>query len=437
MQAAARVVRGGYATGSRLELGSSKQQSAASLAVRVPKVVRSADRTATITRCAVAAPREQVAASRDDDSDAHTAALYEQHQRVYNFSAGPACLPVEVLLQAQEEMLNWRGSGMSVMEMSHRGKEFTSIIQKAEVDLRTLLSIPDNYKVLFLQGGATTQFAAVPLNITAKDDTVDYLVTGSWSVKGVEEANKYCKVNVVATGKPGKFTNIPPKSEWNLSSDATYLHICANETIQGVEFKDYPEHKCLVADMSSNFCSKPIDVSKFGIIYAGAQKNIGAAGVTVVIVRDDLLGKARPYTPVMLDYKTMADNESLYNTPSTYSIYTCGLVFEHLLKKGGIEAVQKINETKAQKLYDAIEGSNGFYKCPVAKEVRSMMNVPFTMATPELEKAFLAEASKAGLSSLKGHRSVGGVRASIYNAMPVAGVDKLIELMQDFQQRHS
>ncbi|KAK4780381.1 hypothetical protein SAY87_016487 [Trapa incisa] len=361
--------------------------------------------------------------------------------RVYNFAAGPATLPEDVLLRAQSELYNWRGCGMSVMEMSHRGKEFSSIIQKAESDLRALLEIPDDYAVLFLQGGATTQFAAVPLNLCSPDDPVDYIVTGSWGDKAFKEAQKYCKPNVIWSGKSEKYTKIPSFDDLQQNSDAKYLHICANETIHGVEFKDYPIPKnkggILIADMSSNFCSKPVDVSKFGIIYAGAQKNVGPSGVTIVIIRKDLLGNAQGITPVMLDYKTHADNSSLYNTPPCYGIYMCGLVFEDLLAQGGLKEVEKKNQKKAEILYQEIDGSDGFFRCPVEKSVRSLMNVPFTLARPELEAEFIKEAAKESMVQLKGHRSVGGMRASIYNAMPLSGVEKLVAFMKDFQARHA
>lgn len=332
---------------------------------------------------------------------------------------------------------------MSVMEMSHRGKEFTSIIDKAESDLRTLLSIPDDYYVLFLQGGATTQFSAVPLNLCFPDDTVDYLVTGSWGDKATKEAKKYVKgVNVIWNGKSENYVRVPEFDDGLVQdSDAKYLHICANETIYGVEFKEYPEPKnkggVLVADMSSNFCSKPVDVGKFGLIYAGAQKNIGPAGVTMVIVRKDLVGNAQGITPVMLDYKIHAENKSLYNTPPCFGVYMCGLVFEHLLEQGGLVEVEKKNKRKAELLYDAIDGSGGFYRCPVEKSVRSLMNVPFTLERSELEALFIKEAANEKMVALKGHRSVGGMRASIYNAMPYAGVGKLVGFMKDFQARHA
>ncbi|KAJ0097830.1 hypothetical protein Patl1_29242 [Pistacia atlantica] len=365
----------------------------------------------------------------------------QQPDRVFNFAAGPATLPEKVLLKAQSELYNWRGCGMSVTEMSHRGKEFKSIIEKAESDLRTLLNIPGEYSVLFLQGGATTQFAAVPLNLCTPDDSVDYLVTGSWGDKAVKEAQKYCKTNVIWSGKAEKYTKIPAFEGLEQNPDAKYLHICANETIHGVEFKDYPTAKnktgILVADMSSNFCSKPVDVSKFGVIYAGAQKNVGPSGVTIVIVRKDLIGNAQTTTPIMLDYKIHSENNSLYNTPPCYCIYMCGLVFEYLLELGGLKEVEKMNENKAKLLYDAIDGSNGFYRCPVEKSVRSLMNVPFTLEKSELEGEFVKEAAKENMVQLKGHRSVGGMRASIYNAMPLAGVEKLVLFMKDFQAKHA
>ncbi|XP_068664074.1 phosphoserine aminotransferase 2, chloroplastic-like [Aristolochia californica] len=362
-------------------------------------------------------------------------------ERVFNFAAGPATLPENVILKAQSELFSWRNSGMSIMEMSHRGKEFLSVIQKAESDLRLLLQVPDNYEVLFFQGGATTQFAAIPLNLCKPEDSVDYVVNGSWGDKAFKEAQKFCKSNLVWSGKSDKYTKIPSFDEFEQDPDAKYLHICANETIHGVEFKNYPvpkgNDKFLVADMSSNFCSKPVDVSKFGLIYAGAQKNVGPSGVTIVIIRKDLIGNAQPITPVMLDYKIHADNKSLYNTPPCFAIYMCGLVFEDLLEQGGLEAVEKKNSKKASILYDTIEGSGGFYRCPVEKSVRSLMNVPFTLEKSDLEAEFIKEAGKEGMVQLKGHRSVGGVRASIYNAMPLAGVEKLIAFMKDFQAKHA
>ncbi|XP_076902075.1 phosphoserine aminotransferase 2, chloroplastic-like [Bidens hawaiensis] len=360
--------------------------------------------------------------------------------RLFNFAAGPATLPENVLRKAESELYNWCGAGMSVMEMSHRGKEFLSIIDKAESDLRKLLNISEDYAVLFLQGGATTQFASVPLNLCKPDDPVDYIVTGSWGDKAYKEAAKFSKPRVIWSGKSEKYTCIPSFETLDQTEDAKYIHICANETIHGVEFKDYPTPKnkegILIADMSSNFCSKPVDVSKFGIIYAGAQKNVGPSGVTIVIIRKDLIGNAQEITPVMLDYKIHADNKSLYNTPPCYGIYMCGLVFEDLLAQGGLVEIEKKNVKKAQILYDAIDGSGGFYRSPVEKSVRSFMNVPFTLEKSELEGEFIKEAAKEGMVQLKGHRSVGGMRASIYNAMPLAGVEKLVAFMKDFQAKH-
>jgi phosphoserine aminotransferase len=353
--------------------------------------------------------------------------------RVFNFSAGPAALPEAVLAKAQSELLDWNGAGMSVMEMSHRGKEFVSIAAQAEADLRELMAIPDNYKVLFLQGGASGQFAGIPLNLGAK--VGDYVITGSWGKKAHKEAGKYITANVVAKAEP--FTSVPPQSEWNLSPDADFLHITPNETIEGVEFPFVPEVDVpVVADFSSTILSRPIDVSKYGVIYAGAQKNIGPSGLVLVIVREDLLGKADPKTPMVWDWQQMADNDSMLNTPPCYGWYMCGLVFQWLKENGGLEKMAEINERKAKKLYDAIDASD-FYANPVAPECRSWMNVPFTLANADLDAQFLAEAKEAGLVTLKGHRSVGGMRASIYNAMPEAGVDALISFMADFETRNA
>ena len=355
--------------------------------------------------------------------------------RVYNFSAGPAALPEEVLKQAQADMLDWQGSGMSVMEMSHRGKAFMSIAEKAEADLRDIMAIPDNYKVLFLQGGASSQFAMVPINLLRDNGRADYINTGQWSKKAIAEAKRYCDVNVIASSEDSNFTTVPDQASLPTTTDAAYLHYTPNETIVGVEFPYIPEtHVPLVADMSSTILSRPIDVSKYGVIYAGAQKNIGPAGITVVIVRDDLIGHANPAMPAMMDYKTHADNGSMYNTPPTYGWYLAGLVFQWVKDKGGLQGMAEINQRKADKLYAAIDDSS-FYSNPVDKACRSWMNVPFILADAELDKAFLEEAEKAGLSTLKGHRSVGGMRASIYNAMPEAGVDALIDFMKDFEQR--
>ena len=357
--------------------------------------------------------------------------------RVYNFSAGPAMLPEAVLAQARDEMLDWRGSGMCVAEMSHRGKEFMSIAAEAEADLRELLAIPANYKVLFLQGGASLQFAMIPMNLLRGAEGADYINTGSWSKKAIAEARHYGAVNVAATTESSKFTRAPAQDELNLSADAAYVHYTPNETIEGVEFPYVPETggKPLVADMSSTILSRPIDVSKFGLIYAGAQKNIGPAGLTIVIVREDLIGQSIQGTPTMLDYKIHADNDSMYNTPPTYAWYLAGLVFKWLKDMGGLTTMAEVNARKARKLYDVIDASS-FYANPVAPTDRSWMNVPFTLANAELDEVFLKEAKAAGLTTLKGHRSVGGMRASIYNAMPEAGVDALVAFMQEFERRN-
>jgi len=356
--------------------------------------------------------------------------------RVYNFSAGPAMLPEAVLERAREEMLDWQGSGMSVMEMSHRGKEFMAIAAQAEADLRELLAIPTNYKVLFLQGGASSQFAMVPINLLRGRDKADYINTGQWSKKAIAEGKRFCEVNVAASSEAQKFTTIPERSSWHLNPDAAYVHYTPNETIGGVEFHEVPDvgDVPLVADMSSTLLSRPIDVARFGVIYAGAQKNIGPAGLTVVIVREDLIGGAMANMPIMFDYKTHAENDSMYNTPPTYSWYLAGLVFDWLKRNGGLTAMAEINRRKASRLYAAIDESE-FYRNPVDVACRSWMNVPFTLADEALDATFLAEAKAAGLLTLKGHRSVGGMRASIYNAMPEAGVDALIDFMADFARR--
>ena len=357
--------------------------------------------------------------------------------RVFNFSAGPAVLPESVLQRARDEMLDWQGCGMSVMEMSHRDKEFMSIASQAEADLREIMGIPSNYKVLFLQGGASSQFAMIPMNLLRGKKTADYINTGAWSKKAISEAKKFCSVNVAATSEASNFTTIPAFADWKLSKDAAYLHYTPNETIGGVEYHWVPESGDvpLIADMSSTILSRPVDVSKFGLIYAGAQKNIGPAGLTVVIVREDLIGEVLPGTPSMLDYKIHADNESMYNTPPTYGWYLAGLVFQLIKQQGGLAKMAEVNKRKAEKLYAAIDNS-GFYKNPVDPTCRSWMNVPFVLAKPDLDKAFLTEARAAGMVGLKGHRSVGGMRASIYNAMPEAGVDALIGFMADFQKRN-
>ncbi len=358
--------------------------------------------------------------------------------RHYNFSAGPAMLPTAVIERAQQEMLDWNGSGMSVMEMSHRGKEYMSIAAKAEKDLRDVMAIPDNYKVLFLQGGASAQFAMIPLNLLGDKKSADYLNTGMWSKKAIAEAKRYCIVNVAADTSGNGFSTVPTQAELNLNPDAAYVHYTPNETIGGVEFDYIPETNGvpLIADMSSTILSRPIDVSKFAMIYAGAQKNIGPAGLTIVIVRDDLLGNASENTPTVFNYSTHADNDSMYNTPPTYGWYMAGLVFEWIKEKGGLAAIGEINQRKAEKLYAAIDGSD-FYGSPVAKNGRSWMNVPFTLADADLDAAFLKGAAEKGLVTLKGHRSVGGMRASIYNAMPEEGVDALVAFMKEFENSQS
>ncbi|HEY5683116.1 MAG TPA: 3-phosphoserine/phosphohydroxythreonine transaminase [Sulfuricaulis sp.] len=357
--------------------------------------------------------------------------------RVFNFSAGPAVLPEEVLKQAQAELLDWHGSGMSVMEMSHRGKEFIAIAEKAEADLRELMNIPANYKVLFLQGGATAQFAMVPMNLLRGKKSADYVNTGEWSKKAIKEAKKFCSVNIAATSESTNFSSVPPHQEWKFDSEAAYLHYTPNETIGGVEFSFVPQtgNVPLVADMSSTILSRPVDVSKFAVIYAGAQKNIGPAGLTIVIVREDLIGSAAANTPSMFDYKVHADSASMSNTPPTYAWYIAGLVFDWLKQKGGLKAMAEINRRKAEKLYAFIDSSGGYYNNPVEKQSRSWMNVPFTLKDAALDEAFLKGTKAAGLVQLKGHRSVGGMRASIYNAMPEPGIDALIDYMQDFMKK--
>jgi phosphoserine aminotransferase len=356
---------------------------------------------------------------------------------IYNFSAGPAMLPRAVMTQARDELLDWHGTGMSVMEMSHRSKVYLSIAEQAEADLRALLAIPDNYRVLFLQGGATSQFAMVPLNLLRGKKGADYINTGAWSKKAIGEARRFCTVNVAATGEAGNFSAIPAFESWQLDPGAAYVHYTPNETIGGVEFHQIPETGSvpLVADMSSTILSRPVDVSRFGLIYAGAQKNIGPAGLTVVIVRDDLLGETLAGTPTMFDYKVHSDNRSMYNTPPTYAWYLAGLVFKWLQDQGGLAAMAEINRRKSARLYAAIEQSD-FYSSPVDSACRSWMNVPFTLADAALDAVFLEQAGQAGLLNLKGHRSVGGMRASIYNAMPERGVAVLVEFMGEFERTH-
>ncbi|MFA7555125.1 MAG: 3-phosphoserine/phosphohydroxythreonine transaminase [Spongiibacteraceae bacterium] len=355
--------------------------------------------------------------------------------RKYNFCAGPAALPESVLQQAAAELVDYQGAGLSIMEMSHRSPEIVAIAEKAEQDFRDLLNITDDYAVLFLQGGASTQFAAVPLNLMGDKGAADYVNTGQWSIKAIKEAKKFGKVNVVASSEDTNFTTIPAFESWQLNKDAAYLHYTPNETIGGVEYMWTPEVDVpLVADMSSTILSRPIDVSKFGVIYAGAQKNIGPAGLTIVIARKDLLGKSSAACPTMLDYKTAADNGSMYNTPPTYSLYLAGLVFQWLKDQGGLSAIETLNRRKAEKLYAFIDNS-AFYANPVELASRSLMNIPFTLANADLDKQFLAEAEAIGMLNLKGHRSVGGMRASIYNAVPEQAVDALIDFMKDFESR--
>jgi phosphoserine aminotransferase len=357
--------------------------------------------------------------------------------RAVNFSPGPATLPLEVLEQARAEMVDWQGGGMSVMEISHRSKAFEQVATEAETDLRELLSIPRNYKVLFLQGGASAQFAFVPMNLAAPESTADYVNTGHWSHKAITEAGRYCKAHV-AGDAGGNYTRVPPQSELRFSAGAAYAHYTPNETIGGVEFEYVPETRDvpLVADMSSSILSRPVDVSKFGLIYAGAQKNIGPSGLTVVIVRDDLIGRARPETPLVFNYKAVADSQSMLNTPPTFAWYMAGLVFKWLKRAGGLAAVGERNRVKAEKLYAAIDASQ-LYVNRVAKDARSWMNVTFTLNKPELDAAFLAEAADAGMQGLKGHRVSGGMRASLYNAMPLSGVEMLVAFMREFERRHA
>ena len=361
--------------------------------------------------------------------------------RVWNFSAGPAVLPEDVLRQAADEMLDWHGAGMGVMEMSHRGKEFGEILATAEADLRQLLSIPANYRILFMQGGAIAENAIIPMNLMGNKRVADYVVTGSWSQKSQKEARKYAEVNITASSEASGFTTVPAMDEWRISPDPAYVFTCTNETIGGVEYPFEPDLAKLgrgevpvVADMSSHILSRAIDVSKYGLIFGGAQKNIGPAGLTIVIVRDDLLGHALPHCPTAFDFKTVADNGSMYNTPPTYSIYVAGLVFQWLKRQGGVPAIEAQNVAKAKLLYDFLDASD-FYENRIERACRSRMNVPFFLKDEALNDAFLAESKAAGLVQLKGHKSVGGMRASIYNAMPLAGVAALVDFMRDFAAR--
>ena len=357
--------------------------------------------------------------------------------RVFNFSAGPAVLPEPVLRTAAAEMLDWHGSGMSVMEMSHRGKEFIAIYDKAQADLRSLLAIPSNYRILFLQGGAVAENAIIPMNLVAGKQVADYVNTGEWSKKSIKEAKKYVGVNVAASAEDKAFTYVPAQADWKLTRDAAYVHVCTNETIGGVEYQWAPEtgDVPLVADMSSHLLSRPVDVAKYGVIYGGAQKNAGPAGLTLVIVREDLLDRALPITPMAFHWKEQAAADSMVNTPATYAIYIAGLVFEWLKGEGGIAAIERRNVAKAKLLYDYLDGTR-FFVNPVRKEDRSRMNVPFKLHDASLDEVFLAGAKERGMVQLKGHRSVGGMRASIYNAMPIDGVRRLVEYMADFERRH-
>ncbi|WP_350557749.1 3-phosphoserine/phosphohydroxythreonine transaminase [Psychrobacter sp. CAL346-MNA-CIBAN-0220] len=360
--------------------------------------------------------------------------------RLPNFCAGPATMPTEVLMRAQDELLDWQGRGLSVMEMSHRSKDYMAITAKAETQLRSLMEIPDNYKVLFLQGGASLQFSAIPLNLL-NGGRADYLTTGAWSGKAIKEAQRYANlglgdINLVATGKDNNFTDVPVPSDWNISDDAAYFHYCANETIHGLQIFEPPVVNApLIVDMSSCILSQPIDVSKFGMIYAGAQKNIGPAGLVIIIIRDDLLGQASEWCPMLLNYEHQAEKESMSNTPATYSWYLAGLVFDWLEQQGGVAAIGKINQQKAALLYDTIDNS-AFYHNPVAHKYRSIMNVPFTLADNSLDKEFLMQSEKAGLLNLKGHRDVGGMRASIYNAVPLEWVQLLVDFMLEFEKKY-
>lgn len=359
--------------------------------------------------------------------------------RIFNFSAGPAVLPTPVLEQVRDELLDWHGRGMSIMEMSHRGKDFTGVIEGAEADLRALMGIPSNYKVLFLQGGATQHFAQIPMNLLA-GRSADYVVTGSWSKKAIKEAQRLGAVRLAGSTESSGFTRLPAADELQFDPEAAYVHLCTNETIHGVEMFDLPVMPAgvpVVADMSSHILSRPIDVSQYGLIYAGAQKNIGPAGLVIVIIREDLLGKASSNTPTVMDYAVMAEHGSMLNTPPTFGIYLAGLIFKHLLAAGGLAAIEAANLAKARLLYEAIDGSGGFYRNPVELGCRSRMNVPFTLADSTLDAAFLAEAAERHLEGLKGHKSVGGMRASIYNAMSLDGVAALVDLMQDFAARRA
>ena len=358
-------------------------------------------------------------------------------KHVYNFAPGPALLPQEVMVKAKEEFLDWNELGLSVMEVSHRSKDFLELAELAEKNLRILLEIPNNYKVLFLQGGATLQFAAIPLNIAKPDSVADYLITGSWGKKSADEAKSYVNVNIVADAENTSYTTVPEFDNWKLSDNASYFHYTPNETIAGVEITEIPNNinAPIVADMSSTILSRPIDVNKYGLIYAGAQKNIGPSGLTIVIVRDDLILNPSSITPSVINYKLMSETGSMWNTPPTFSWYMAGLVLDWISKKGGLHSIEKSNLLKSRKIYNFIDSSE-FYINKVNKHYRSRTNIPFTLSNPELDSLFLSEAAEEGLVNLKGHRSVGGMRASIYNAMPEAGVDKLVSFMKQFESQH-
>jgi len=361
-------------------------------------------------------------------------------ERVYNFSAGPCALPLEVLVAAQNDMISYKGAGMGIMEMSHRSKTYVAVAEQANKDLREILAIPDNYKTFYMQGGATLQFAGIPLNMLGEQGAeADYLVTGQWGEKAAKECNKYGKGNVVANTKPTKHTSIPAKSEWKLSDNAKYFHYCMNETVNGVEFKDIPDAPHLVADMSSNFMSRPIFAEKHDFIYAGIQKNLGPAGMCVCIAKDDVMGKALPICPTYLDWKTCADADSMYNTPACYTWYMMGLYLKYTREKGGISYWDNLADKKSQMIYDIIDNSDGFYTAPVDKNCRSRMNIPFQIqgGNEDLEKKWLKDAEKMKLYTLAGHRSVGGIRASLYNGMPMEGVACLADFMKAFQQENA
>ncbi|MBF6056911.1 MULTISPECIES: 3-phosphoserine/phosphohydroxythreonine transaminase [Thiomicrorhabdus] len=360
----------------------------------------------------------------------------------FNFSAGPATLPEAVMRRTQEDLLDWQNTGMSVMEMSHRSADYMQLAHEMEADLREVMVIPDNYKVLFIHGGASLQFAAIPLNLATSDDTVDYLNTGVWSTKAIKEASRYTNVNVIAGGETANPTEIPPMSEWKFSDDAKYIHVCANETITGLELQQehmdflFAQGKPVIVDMSSNIMCREIDVSKYGMIYAGAQKNIGPAGLAIVIVREDLVGHARDITPTLLNWQTYAGFESMFNTPATFAWYLAGMVFKWIKDVGGVKAIAEVNQRKAEKLYSYIDSSE-FYENHIAVDQRSWMNVTFSLTKEGLDAEFLAQSKAAKLLSLKGHKAFGGMRASIYNAMPEEGVDALIEFMQSFADQHA